>query len=79
MRTLFSLFFALGLSLSLTSCQSGEEDHAHGPDTHTHDDAPAAKADTAGTYVDSTSTLFDEAEAAATDDDHEHGEDSHTH
>jgi hypothetical protein len=29
--------------------------------------------------VDSTSTLFDEAEAAATDDDHEHGEDSHTH
>ena len=60
-----------------THTHEGEEAHEHGEDTHTHE---AVAADTAGTYVDTTGTFFeDEPEAAPDEEAHEHGEDTHTH
>ena len=50
------------------SHSADDTSHEHGPDTHTHD-TPSLSADTAGTYVDTTSI----------DLDHEHGPDTHTH
>ena len=45
-----------------------DETHEHGAATHTHDDM-SSMADTAGTYMDSTTIDMNEAPA-----DHDHGE-----
>ena len=66
-----SVVFTLILLLVGTMGCGGDpspDDHEHGPDTHTHE-ASSALADTAGTYVDTTSI----------DLDHEHGPETHTH
>ena len=81
MMRLFYLSTLLLLIVGLSACQQDNshaagEDHEHGPDTHTH--AEPMTADTAGTYVDSTASFFDEDEHTA-DADHEHGPDTHTH
>ena len=73
-RSLFFVAIVL-LVFTISACQpnpshNAADDHEHGPNTHTHDEPIVA--DTAGTYVDSTSAFFDE-------DEHEHGEDTHTH
>jgi hypothetical protein len=54
----------------LAGCGGGD-DHAHGPDTHTHDAPPAAPATPSTTYLDTTGVapdttgFFDAAEAEA--------------
>ena len=82
----FPMLLALLTALLLiTAAACGGEDHAHGPDTHTHDGAEthaATPADTAGTYVDTTGAFFDadpDAHHDAGDADHEHGDGTHTH
>ena len=85
MQRLFNVLLAIALLFTVAACSNttsnthshgdGEE-HAHGPDTHTHDDVVAA--DTAGTYVDSTATFFSDGEGHDSDD-HVHGPDTHTH
>lgn len=64
--------FAILLLAGTTGCGGSHsaDDHEHGPDTHTHE-TPAMVADTAGTYVDTTSIDLDH--------EHEHGSDTHTH
>jgi len=64
----------------LAGCGGGD-DHAHGPDTHTHDAAPAAQATPSTTYLDTTGVapdttgFFDAAEAEAA----HHAGGRHTH
>lgn len=70
-NTFLSLLAALLLTLMATAC-GGDDDHAHGEDTHTHAEEEAHEhgedththaataADTAGTYVDSTGAFFDD-------------------
>ena len=69
-KILSAVIFAILLRAGTAGCGGSHsaDDHEHGPDTHTHD-PPALVADTAGTYVDTTSI----------DLDHEHGPDTHTH
>ena len=75
--TLCCLFILAGCGPS--GSDGAAADHEHGPDTHTHD-APVS-ADTAGTYVDTTSTFFENevAPAEETQTEHSHGADTHTH
>lgn len=66
-RTL--LFAGLLAAIPLSGC--GGNDHAHGPDTHTHDAAPAAATTPSTTFLDTTGVaadttgFFDAAEAEA--------------
>ncbi len=70
LKILTATFVSILLILGALGCggDRSPDDHVHGPDTHTHE-TPSALADTAGTYVDTTSI----------DLDHEHGPDTHTH
>ena len=70
LKILSATFVAILFLVGTTGCGGAHssDDHEHGPDTHTHE-TPPALADTAGTYVDTTSI----------DLDHEHGPDTHTH
>lgn len=89
MQRLFTFLITLVFLTLFSACSNNshshaaEEDHEHGPDTHTHDEPVAA--DTAGTYVDSTSAFFDNEAAEGEDHhegedaDHEHGPETHTH
>ena len=68
LKTLSAVFALILLLVGTMGCGGSPDDHVHGPDTHTHE-ASSALADTAGTYVDTTSI----------DLDHEHGPETHTH
>ena len=70
LKTLSATFVLILLLIGAVGCggEHAADDHEHGPNTHTHE-TPALVADTAGTYVDTTSV----------DVDHEHGPDTHTH
>lgn len=92
-RTALPLLVALFLALGTAACAG--DDHEHGADTHTHEEAAQAEADDhehgEGTHThdamvaDTAGTYVDttgaffKEDTPPAGDDHEHGAESHTH